>query len=417
MITAKKTVSVTCLCLCLLLALGACVTPSSNNSGAASAQQQAESARQAQENAQSAINRLDGQVGKPDNAPSVPNIPAAQQPSSGGISSSASTQQTTVNNSRTKPAWVDSVDSVYNRAQYAAATGYASSREMAEKNALANLTGIFGQTIQADQLIVNTYQEAVKNGVTAGWTDNIAMQNTIETTALMNTLVGAEIKEIWFDSRNTYYAVAVMEKTRTVQIYNEMIKANQDVISNLLSMSQADKNTLEGFSRYQFAAIVADINITYGNVLQVIGSPLPAGLTKGDNYRIEAQNITKSIPIAITVKNDKSGRIQGAFAKALSDIGFRSGGNNSRYTLNVDIIITPVEYPNNTNKYARIELGANLTDTAAKSVLLPFNFDTREGHNSASEAENRAYMAAERKINEEYRKLLSNYLSNLLPKK
>jgi len=390
----------------LFLALGAC--KSSPDSGASPADAQAA--------ARGALGRLDEQVGGPPK--DAPSAPSQQKPSSGQNASSSSTQQqTTVNNSKTKPKWVDSVDSVFNRSQYVAASGNATNRDMAEKNALANLTAIFGQSIKADQTITNTYQEATKNGVTTGWTDNIAMQNTIKTSSSMDTLVGAEIKEVWFDSKSTYYAVAVMEKARTAQLYNEMIKANQNVIDNLINMNQTTKNSMEGYSRYQFAAIVADINITYGNLLQVIGSPLPSGLIKGDNYRLEAQNITKTIPVGITVKNDKSGRIQGAFAKAFSDIGFRSGGTNSRYNLNVDITITPVEYPNNVNKFARIELGANFIDTSDKSVLFPYNFDSREGHATLSEAENRAYMTAERRIASEYKNLLLDYMSNLLPKR
>jgi hypothetical protein len=401
-----KKINLLCLLLCLsFFALGACKTSPSTGASAADAQAMANSA----------LGRLDDQVGgRPSDAPNAPVLP--QQPS-GGQGVSSSKQQPAVNHSRSKPAWVDSVESVYNSSSYVAAVGNASNRDMAEKNALANLTAIFGQSIKADQTITNTYQEAVKKGVTSSWTDNIAMQNTINTTASMDTLIGAEVKEIWYDSRSTYYAVAVMEKAKTAQVYNELIRANQTMIANLVNMKDTEKNSMEGVSRYQFAAAAADINVTYGNILRVIGAPVPAGLTRGDNYRLEAQNITKAIPIGIIVKNDKAGRIQGAFAKALSDIGFRSGGNNSRYILNVDITVSPVDLPNNTNKFARIELSANLTDTSVKSVLLPYNFSSREGHVTAAEAENRAYMAAERKINEEYKNILSDYLNQLLPKK
>jgi len=296
--------------------------------------------------------------------------------------------------------------------------GYASGRDMAEKNAFANLTGFFGQSIYADQTIKNTYSEAVRNGATAGWTDTISMDNTIRTTASLDNLAAAEIREVWHDSRNNvYYAAAVMEKSKAALIYTDMINANQNMIKNLTAMNQTEKNTMEGFSRYQFAAAAADINITYGNVLKLIDAPVPGGLKKGDEYRLEAQNIAKTIPVGITVKNDKAGRIQGAFAKVLSEAGFRSGGNNSRYVLDVNVSVSPVDLPNNVNKFARIELGANLTDTGSKSVLLPYNFTGREGHATASEAENRAYMAAERKIGEEYKDLLFTYLSQLLPKK
>jgi len=315
-----------------------------------------------------------------------------------------------------KPAWVDSVDSVYSRAQYVAAVGYAADRAMAEKNAFANLVAFFGQSIQADQTIANTYQEAIRNGVTDGWTDTIAMQNTIRTSASMDTLIGAEIREVWFDSRSTYYAAAVMEKAKTAQLYHDMITANQTMINNLVTMNQADKNSLEGFSRYQFAAAVADITVSYGNVLKAIGVAAPNDIKKGDEYRLEAQNIVKAIPLGVTVTGDRSGRIQGAFARSLSELGFRSGGNNARYTLQVDITVSPVDLPNNPNKFARMELSANLTDTSLRAVLLPYNFNNREGHTSQSEAENRLFLAAERKINEEYPKLLNDYLSQLLPK-
>jgi hypothetical protein len=394
-------IGVSVVCFGLLLMFFACgSSPSASGSSGASP-------AEAQAAAQAALNRMDG-GGQPPSGGQAPSASPAQQ---------GSAQGPVVNTGRNKPAWVDSVDSVYSKAYYVAAVGYAADRAMAEKNALANLIAFFGQSIQADQIIVNTYQEAVRNGVTTGWTDNLAVQNTIRTSASMDTLIGAEIREVWFDSRNTYYAAAVMEKAKTAQLYTEMILANQNIINNLITMSPAEKNSLEGLSRYQFAATVADINTSYGNLLRLIDAAVPAGLVKGDEYRLEAQNIVKAIPVGVTVTNDKSGRIQGAFAKALSDLAFRSGGNNSRYVLRVEITVSPVDLPNNPNTFARIELSANLTDTNGGVVLLPYNFNNREGHNSQSEAENRLFLMAERKINDEYAKLLNNYLSQLLPRR
>jgi hypothetical protein len=230
----------------------------------------------------------------------------------------------------------------------------------------------------------------------------------------MDALVGAEVKEVWYDSKSVYYAAAVMEKAKTARLYSDMIRANQNLISNLVTMNQTEKESLEGVSRYQSAAVVADINISYANVLKVIGAAAPSDIKPGAEYRLEAQNIAKSIPVGIRVVNDKSGRIQGAFARVLSDQGFRSGGNNVRYMLEVEISVSPAESPNNANKFVRIELSANLTDSG--TVLLPYNFTPplREGHITVSEAERRAYLAAERKISEEYKTTLSNYLSQLL---
>ena len=319
--------------------------------------------------------------------------------------------------SRTEmPDWVRDPYTKYDRQANVVAVGSASSREMAEKSAMGNLVAIFGQSIQVDEKVSTSYQEAVRNGVTANWSENTAVDTAITTSARMNSLIGAEIGEVWNDGRNTHFAVAVLNKAKASQLYSDMVRANQAMIDKLTNIPQAEKNTLSGFARYQFAATVADMTVPYLNLLSVIGGPVPS-FSRGDVFRLEAVNITKAIPVGLTVRNDKSGRIQGAFAKALSDLGFSSGGNNSPYLLEVNITTTAVVIANNQNKFTRIELKADLKETKTGTVLLPYDFNNREGHSTQEEADNRAYISAERKINAEYVELLNNYLSRLLPAK
>ena len=316
-----------------------------------------------------------------------------------------------------KPAWVSSPYSAgYDEKQYLAVTGSGLSTEEAEKKALGNLIGIFSTEISDESKISSVYREAVSSGAANSWSETTSSDRHITTYASLNSLVGAEIREQWNDKKE-YWALAVMEKSKAAKNYSDMINANRGMITNLLAMTTAEKNSIEGFSRYQFAAIVADVNDSYANVIRAIGGTVPAGLVKSDTYRLEAQNIIKAIPIGVVVKNDKAGRIQGAFAKSLSEIGFRTGGTNSRYLLQVDINVSPVELPNQTNKFARIELKANLTDTSNGTVLVPFDFNSREGHTSQSEADNRVYAAAERKISAEYKDMLNEHLSQIIPKK
>jgi hypothetical protein len=382
------------LCLLPLLTFPACKTAPADSREDPSAAEAA---------ARDALARMDG--GQP--APAS----ASASASAGGEAPRPAVQ------TGARPAWVDAVTSVYSQRQYLAAVGYAGDRAMAEKNALGNLAAIFGQSIQADQTATTTYQEAMKNGVTAKWSENTALENTIQTSTSMDTLAGAEIRNVWFDKKNTYYAAAVMEKAKAAALYNDMIKANQTMIANLAAMDQGEKNSLEGFARYQFAAAAADMNISYGNVLKVIGAAPPEGLVKGDQYRLEAANIARTIPVGVAVKNDRAGRIRGAFARALADMGFRNGGNDSRYIVEAELYLSEVQYPNQQNKFTRYEVAANLADTHEKTALVPYNINGREGHTTLAEAENRALSAAERRISEEYKTLLSDYLSRLLPKK
>lgn len=316
------------------------------------------------------------------------------------------------------PDWIRDPYQKFDRQANVAAVGIGNSRQTAEKDALGKLVAIFGQSIQVDEKISSSYQEAVRNGATTAWSEDTSVQNTIISSAGMDSLVGTEIGDTW-DNGKDYYAVAVMNKAKAAAAYSEMIRANQAIINNLVDIPAAEKNTLDGYARFQFAATITDITAGYRNVLTYIGTAgTVQGLKSGDDYRLEALNITRAIPVNIKVKNDKSGRIEGAFAKVFSDLGFRSGGNNSRYALEVDIVVSPVELPKNPNKFARMELSANLIDTRQGTILLPYNYlNNREGHSTQAEAENRIYNAAEQKINEEYLNILSEYLSRLMPER
>jgi hypothetical protein len=341
----------------------------------------------------------------------------AGRPSSGGAAPAAPAAQA----NRGKPAWVDAPDSVYPKGTYVSAVGYGSSRAVAEKSGLANLTALFGQSIQADLKLINTLQEAVKNGV-VDYTENTAVSNAINTSTSLDALVGAEIADVWTDSgANTVYAVAVMDKGKTNSLYGEMIRANLAIIDTLVNVPPAERNTLDGFARLMLAGTVADANRGYANLLTVVGNTTgidPAALKKGDDYRLMASDISRNIPIGVAVAGDTSDRVRGAFAKVISDAGFRSGGTNSRYVLRAAVRLSPVNLPNPQNyKYVRLELDARLVDVSDDSVLLPYNLNRREGHLDQTEAEQRAVRWAEREIAGNYGGILASFLSTLLPVK
>ena len=317
--------------------------------------------------------------------------------------------------SKNQPDWVRDPYSAHNRQFYVAAVGFGSSRETAEKSALGNLVAIFGQNIKVDERVSLSYQEAVNSGAVAKWSETINIDTGIVTSAGMDFLAGAEIADFWDDGAGAHYALAVLNKTSAARIYSDLIRSNQTLINNIVNIPQEERNTLSGLARYKFAAIAADMTVSYVSVLSFIGEPVPAFI-RSDDLRLEAYNIARTIPLALAVQNDKAGRIHGAFARALAELGFRSGGNGSPYTIEVNISAAPVEIANNQNKFTRIEVEANLLEVKTGTVLLPFNFNSRQGHLSQAEADNRAYAAAEQIISEEYVILLNNYLSQLLPR-
>ena len=309
------------------------------------------------------------------------------------------------------PAWTSAAGDHerFNRQSYLTARGHGNSRQAAEMDALRQLVTIFGVDVQADVRLVEAYRgRAGGPGV-----HTVDFGSEIVLGAGMDNLIGAEIGDRWDNGRNSFYALAVLNKARAAQVYSEMIRANLETIAGLTDLSAWERNSFDGFSRYQFAAVVADMNVGYAAVLSAVGSPRH-GLRTGDDFRRDAQAIAAAIPIGMNVTGDRAGRIQGAFGRAFSDLGFRTGGVGQRYVLNVDVTLLPTDHQTNI-VFSRMELSANLVDVSTGSVLLPFTFNLREGHSTQSEAENRAFIAAERRINEEYGDMLSDFLMQLIP--
>ncbi|MDR2864002.1 MAG: LPP20 family lipoprotein [Spirochaetaceae bacterium] len=316
-----------------------------------------------------------------------------------------------------KPNWVDKPDSAYDKRYYLSAIGYGTNRQQAEASAFSNLTGLFGQSVTSKISTVESYKEKIVDGaISVESGDEIS--NAVELSSSIDQLIGAEINDRWEDkSRGLYYAAAIMEKPRAINIYTGLIDSNRALIEKLTNIPAAEKNTIDGIVRYHFAASLADTNDVFATVLSILGGPDKKNeLKSGEDYRYEAGAIAKKIPVNVVVKNDVDGRIKAAFVRVFTDAGFRTGNSNSRYVLNAVLSISAVEL-NNQNKFSRYVVDASLIDSSDNSVLTPFNINGREGHLTQPEANARAVRAAEQKIKEDFSEALREYLSSALPKK
>jgi len=318
-----------------------------------------------------------------------------------------------------EPAWVSNPRAVYGENQFVSAVGYGEDRESAEKNALGALVAVFGQTVKGETTVSSRYSEAVRSGAMVVSEDS-DIDRAVKSSFDLETVVGAEIKDTWFDGNKTTYAVAVMDKMKATVLYAGLLESNENTITKLIAVPDEEKNTLDAYARYDLAATIGDTNGRFLNVLSVVNPPAAAAkrasIRKGDELRLECLRIAQTIPIAVNVANDRDGRIKAAFSNVISTSGFKTGGSDARYTLDGTLTLSEVVLNNNANKFVRYIVDAKLTDTKTGTVLLPYNAAGREGHSTVSEAENRAVRAAEQKIRDDYTKAFSGYLVQLSSK-
>jgi len=314
-----------------------------------------------------------------------------------------------------QPRWVNDPSSAYNKNLFIAAVGSAQNRSQAEARALASLVAIFGQSVRSEFTAATMYTEALNKGVVSV-SNNTSVRDRISTAASMDNLVGAEIGNVWDSRRGTVYAVAFMDKAKTVSIYTDMIVINNRNIEMLVTIPAEEKNTFDAYARFKLAAQIAGINSNYATVVsQAGGSVASLNLKNADSYNLEAANIMRNITVTVLVSNDRANRVQDAFAGVLSSAGFRTRGNNPAYTLDIRLSVNEVTFPGNNFIFCRIECSANLIDNLTGASLLPYNFSFRDGHATYANAEAAAFANAEKIILEDYPALLRGFIASLMP--
>ncbi|MDR0377178.1 MAG: hypothetical protein LBH70_05230 [Spirochaetaceae bacterium] len=312
-----------------------------------------------------------------------------------------------VNAQRDTPVWVNRPSAVFPDSLFVSASGSGQDRSRAESSALGSLTAYFKQSV------VNTItlkdSERQENGRSSSSTE--AFQ-TIEAVSALDSLIGAEIKAVWNDERQKlWYAVAVMEKAKCAPRYSEEINKALVEINDLIDISKGV--SFETISKCRRAQESLD----KAGVLVLVHSML-GGWNRQDELAALSARITaaldqaKSIPVDVRVlSGDRGGRIRSAFAGIFTSAGFRTGSRNSRYTLEVTMTLS--EAPKTQFYNTRYGINAVLKDTLNDMELFTYTITNRESHTqSQAEADNRAYIGAERKIKAEFPEVLREYMES-----
>lgn len=319
-----------------------------------------------------------------------------------------------------EPAWVSNPRNSFPEERYVSAVGYGENREAAEKSAMGALVAVFGQTVKGETTVSSRYLEAVKSGALEV-SESTDVGRAVTSSFALETVVGAEIKGVWEDRASTTYAVAVMDKLKASMLYSDLIESNESSIRALTAIPDSDRFTMEAYARHDLAAEIAETSGRFLNVLSVVNPGAAAArrgtTTRAEDLRVAALKIAQGIPIAVSIKNDRDGRVAAAFSSVLTAAGFMTGGTGSRYALSGSLALSPVELPDNPNKFSRFTVDATLRDEVTGNALLPYSASGRDGHTTQGEADNRAVRAAERKVRGEFGTAFTAFVSGLGGKK
>jgi hypothetical protein len=304
---------------------------------------------------------------------------------------------------QSKPAWVESPSSVYPDRLYVSAVGAGPDRQSAERNAIAALTAFFRQSVTSRVIVVDSERQV--NGASFSKSN---MSQSIEASAALDSLIGAEIRETWNDTENhVWYAAAAMDRNKCAGLYAAELDKTVNEVKSLTAMPGGP--TFESAARCKLARELAAKAGDYALVLVMLGGvDRQSEVSALAAATADALDKARMIPVDVRVKGDSGGRIKAAFASVLTTEGFKTGGRNSRYVLEVTFSRSPA--PKNTYFNTRYTVDAVLIDTGSGTELFTFNIADRESHTAGQEdADNRALLGAQRKISETFPPVLRAY--------
>lgn len=127
------------------------------------------------------------------------------------------------------PEWVRNTEQQYPSEQFITGVGQASTLVEAKKKAKAEVSKVLSQNIEATETMQQTTTETM-SGDESTFMQEMEMQTDIQVKTA-GELVGVEIREsesAFVDGRQTYYALAVMDKNQAASIYRKKFNERKD---------------------------------------------------------------------------------------------------------------------------------------------------------------------------------------------
>ena len=312
------------------------------------------------------------------------------------------------------PEWVNSPSSVYPNASYITYVGSATNRDASEVKALQGIASVFGQSIKSEAVASSRMAQAKENGLVAN-VNVQAFSQDIKRSVDVDNLIGVETKEFWCDDDGTWYAIAVLDKSKAIDIYSTMIKKNASAISTVLKNIGEDEFSFDGFSAYDFAEDIAIENENHLKKMSVIDTDsvnnLKSYCPSSKNLHAKKMEVAKNIPICVQTFNDEQGRFKEAFSQVISELGFKGTYDDSvRYLLVAKFEFERSDTTDKKTVRCRYNAESYILDTYTSHQIVPFTVKGRESHVDYDEAKHKAESAMISKIKKEFSKSFYDFI-------
>jgi hypothetical protein len=299
-----------------------------------------------------------------------------------------------------RPDWVDGMPAAFPRDRFVVAVGAADERAAAELRARAGIAAFFESRVVAAAQVVETEARARRGGVELRVASVAARQEV--TASSSKLLEGVEIADVWVDPEGRSHALAVLDRTRAIDVLRRRLA---DVDGEIAALAARLRQEKARFERARIAhrivaaaarrpAVVADLRVIDPGA----ESPAPAA---AEDARGAAEQALAAVGVAIRTTGDAAAPIAAAATRAVVATGMRAVAAGAVHDLSaaIDVEAAPPAIADGWT-VVRLTARVRLVNTGLLDTMVTFVETVKGTSGRADEAARRAGEALAARVEE-----------------
>jgi hypothetical protein len=300
------------------------------------------------------------------------------------------------------PGWYLDKEKQYPPDLYIAAVGEGATRAAAESAAVAGIAFFFSTSTEVRNEAIREFNEAVVNNTT-----DFSKKTYVSESAVITSdadFLGVRFASPWENVRaRSWAALAYIDRQEASAIYDSKISANAAALTALSGDAAREQESFYACSLLYRAIRIAGLTEEFIKTAAVLDSAAARKyeevLSLINKIRSDYRSKREGLSFGIIVEGDRNGRIQRKLGELLEQNGYVISRRNPPYTVAVSLSLAEETLPSG----LFIRAGLSVRIERGKKTLFSYSKNyNRYGHTTLDGAYNRALLAVERDLEENF---------------
>ncbi len=310
-----------------------------------------------------------------------------------------------------KPDWITGKTKKFPQDKHLIGIGIGATEESASNNARAEIAKVFISHVQSE---TKDYIESFKK-ISKKKTEIYGIENIDQTTKITtDKIISGIVIEEFYKEKNTFYALAVLDKIKHTNILSDQISNFDTEISNLIKEAQ-DINKIKKIKNYKRAQNKYIERNLLNAELKIV-NPVGIGIDPSYNAFEITSKLEKALDdliMFVKIEDGNSEDIKKTIESSLTRLGFKLQNDtniNSDVIIKGKIIFDELDHPDKSWEWIKYDANFELLDNSTNSIIGSVTAYGKAAQLTKNAAKEKATNLLKKQIEEELVKKISEYI-------